>query len=233
MAGNYIRRKIKKLINWLRERPYYIRRWIARKRIRRRDFTIISNNCWAGRCYQYLGMPYLSPTVGLYFFAEDYLKFVSDLRYYLSLELEFIKAEESKYFGVLKDRSHTEVPIGKLDDVEIVFLHYKREEEAREKWERRKTRVNFDDVFLKFSKMNGCTEEELRKFSSLNFENKFMLNNVKRKKYLCEIYLRGPGNAQELFSDTSDFPGNIRLPSLLNKKERSYPEEGLIKEVDK
>ena len=167
MTGNYIKRKIRNVKMWIVERPYYVRRFINRKLIRRRDFTIISNNCWAGRCYQYLDMPYLSPTVGLYFFAEDYLKFVSDLKYYLSLELQFIDPEKSKYFEVLKERKHLDVPIATLDNVEIVFLHYKSKEEAREKWERRKKRVNYKNIILKFSKMNLCTEEHLEAFDKL------------------------------------------------------------------
>lgn len=32
-------------------------------------------------------------------------------------------------------------PIGKLEDLEIHFLHYKTENEAREKWERRTLRM--------------------------------------------------------------------------------------------
>ena len=215
MTGKYIRRKIRKLKEWIAERPYYILRYFDRKLIRRRDFTIISNNCWAGRCYQYLDMPYLSPTVGLYFFAEDYLKFVSDLRYYLSLELEFISWEQSKYREALRKRKHTEVPIAMIGDVEIVFLHYKTEAEAKEKWERRKKRVNYDDVILKFSKMNLCTEEHLKKFDSLPYENKFILNNRKHTRYKSEIFWNGPGDTTEILSDTENFPGNLRIRKII------------------
>ncbi|MBQ2724511.1 MAG: DUF1919 domain-containing protein [Clostridia bacterium] len=228
MTGKYIRRKIKKLKKWITERPYYIRRYFDRKLIRRRDFTIISNNCWAGRCYQYLDMPYLSPTVGLYFFAEDYLRFVSDLRYYLSLELEFISWEQSKYRETLRERRHTEVPIAMIGDVEIVFLHYKTEAEAREKWERRKKRVNYDDVILKFSKMNLCTEEHLKKFDALQYKNKFMINNSPKKKYGCEVYWAEKTGTEELSADTNPFPGKIPFTVLLNKKAENYPKTGLI-----
>ena len=222
MTGNYIKRKIRNAKKWIEKRPYYIRRFINRKLIRRRDFTIISNNCWAGRCYQYLDMPYLSPTVGLYFFAEDYIKFISDLRYYLSLDLKFITVEESRYRDILKERKHDKIPLGKLGEVEIIFLHYKTEEEAKNKWDRRKERVNYENIIFKFSKMNLCSERELEKFNDLRFENKFMLNNRKNKKYSCEIYWNGPGNESEIFSDTVDFPGNIRIIPLLNVPRSKY-----------
>lgn len=223
MTGKYIRRKIRKLKEWIAERPYYIRRYFDRKLIRRRDFTIISNNCWAGRCYQYLDMPYLSPTVGLYFFAEDYLKFVSDLRYYLSLELEFISWEQSKYSKELMDKGQVNIPIGKLDDVEIVFLHYSSEDEAREKWNRRKERVNYEDIYFKFSRMNLCTEKELRKFDDLPCTNKIMLNNNRRKKYNCEVYWKGADSEKEILSDTRPFPGNVNLVGFLNRRKEHYP----------
>ena len=57
----------------------YTNPWFAlarRKKLNRADFTVISNNCWAGSVYRYFGLPYLSPTAGLYFFASDYIKFV-------------------------------------------------------------------------------------------------------------------------------------------------------------
>lgn len=228
MTGKFIKRKIRKAKKWISERPYYIRRAWNRKRIKNRNFTIISNNCWAGKTYQYLGMPYMSPTVGLYFFAKDYLRFVSNLHYYLSLDLKFISAEESRYEEILKERNHINVPIGVLDDVEIVFLHYHSVEEAKEKWNRRKQRVNYDNIFLKFSKMNLCTEEEMEQFDQLKFSNKFMLNNRKKVKYSCEIYWKGKGNGEEILLDTSPYPGKLHLASLLNKEAESYPETGLF-----
>ena len=41
-------------------------------------FTIISNNCWAGLVYQHFGLPYNTPTAGLFFFAQDYLEDFED-----------------------------------------------------------------------------------------------------------------------------------------------------------
>lgn len=43
------------------------------KRLRSTDFTVISNNCWAGTVYRYFNLPYLSPTCGLYFLLRTML----------------------------------------------------------------------------------------------------------------------------------------------------------------
>lgn len=220
MAGKYTKRKIKRL--WLtiksryENRNFSFRRLFDKLFIRNKTFSVISNNCWAGRLYQYLDMPYLSPTAGLYFFAPDYIKFVSDLKRYLETPLEFIDAKESKYYDELKRRNQTDKPIGIIDDVEIVFLHYKTREEAKEKWDRRKSRVDYNHIILKFSRMNLCTDTEIEQFCNLPFDNKFVFNTVKEVKYPCEIFWKGKIENDEIVLDTKPFPGPINLIRLLN-----------------
>ena len=223
MTINGIKRRFQKMgkkatpfFQWFRDIPYRIRRYYNRKKIKSRDFTIVSNNCWAGKVYQYLDMPYLSPTVGLYFFADDYLKFVSNLKHYISLDLSFIPADRSKYYSVLIKKDQTAKPIGLLDDVEIVFLHYKTEHEAKEKWTRRKERINWEHLIVKFSNMNLCTEEHMKQFNDLPYEKKILLNNRKRTIYPCEIYWKEKktGNS-EIALDTIPFPGNLKLSKVI------------------
>lgn len=228
MTGRFITRKLRRGWEWLCRRPYCIRRSICRKLIHSKDLTIISNNCWAGKAYQYLGLPYRTPTVGLYFFSEEYLKFIGDLHHYLDEELVFIPAAESKYAAELAKRGQTGVPIGVLDDVEIVFLHYRTEKEAKEKWERRCRRVNWDNLFLKFSRMDGCTEAQLKQFSALPFQNKFMFNILKKPTFDCEYYWPGPQEDSAILRDTDPFPGKLPMRKLLARKPERYPDAGLI-----
>ena len=232
MAGAYTKRKLKKIkkqvVAFLNDKKFRIRRYFVRRAVKERDFTIISNNCWGGRTYQYFDMPYLSPTVGLYFYSEDYLKFVSDLHYYLNIPLKFISASQSKYYEELKKRGQTEKVIGVLDDVEIVFLHYKSEEEALEKWNRRKARINFNNVILKYSWSNLCEENHLEMFDNLPFDNKIMLVDKTRKnKYNCGVYWSGKINEKGIVGDTEPFPGNLNLKNLLKNQGCAYPSEGL------
>lgn len=133
------------------------------------DFTIISNNCWAGLVYQHFGLPYNTPTVGLFFFAQDYIKFVYNIKEYLAKPLEFISLEESHYCETLMEYGGlcTRCPIAICGDIEIIFMHYHSPEEAEEKWRRRAARINWNNIIYKFSEMDGCTEEEIRAFDSL------------------------------------------------------------------
>lgn len=164
-----IKKKIKKI-------KYLILNYNKRKNLKNKDFTIISDNCWGGFIYQYLGLPFNTPFIGLFIFAPDYIKLLNNLKYYLDLNLEFIK--ESKFKETLiKYGTEGTYPIGILGDVEIHFLHYKTEEEARSKWNTRRTRINWDNLFIKFSDANLCTRDHIEAFDKLPYKNKIMFTN--------------------------------------------------------
>ncbi len=230
MRGDYTKRKLKKLnkniFDFFNSFFYEIKRFFIKKNVKNNNFTIISNNCWAGKCYQYLDMPYLTPTVGLYFFAPDYIKFISNLKYYLEIPLEFIDATESKYYDELCLRNQIKNIIARLDNVEIVFLHYKTKEEAIEKWERRKKRVNYDNIIIKFSRMNLCTEPEFEAFSKIPFTSKFFIDNRLPLKFSWQEYVESCDENGFVKNDTQPFPQKINLKNILNKRAEKYPEDG-------
>lgn len=192
---------------------------IRRSKINNSNFTIISNNCWGGKVYQRYGLSYQSPTVGLYFFASDYIKFVSNLSYYLSTEIEMIDSKQSKYFDVLKQRNQLNCPIGKLDDVEVVFLHYNTNDEAKTKWSRRAKRVNWDNIIVKFSMMNCYTEDLLDKFEEIPYF-KFIFVNDNDLSIGKDniIFLEEYENCECIRDDTSHYSKYIDINSLLNDR---------------
>lgn len=191
-----------------------------RKKLTNCDFSIISNNCWGGYVYRYFGLPYSSPTVGLYFYPDDYLQLLTDIRGYLETPLTFIKPSESKHYKELIVKKQTNIPIGRIRDVEIVFLHYKSEREALQKWARRVSRVNYDNMIVKFSQMNGCNSSHLQKFDDLSFDKMFMFVNSAdlEQRYRKAIYFRGQESFAELHSDTTFFNNYIDLYELINSK---------------
>ena len=154
----------------------YYRKWFAKgrkKKLRNTDFTVISNNCWGGMLYESYDLPKGSPTVGLFFMADDYIKFLRDLKGYTSKALSFIPPETSRYAAELKnDKRFGTYPIGVIDDIEIMFLHYHSEQEAREKWARRCSRINWDKMIVKFNDQNGCKEAHVKAFADLPIKNK-------------------------------------------------------------
>ena len=147
---------------------------IRRKKLTNCEFTIISNNCWGGVVYDAYNLKKQSPTVGMFFMADDYIKFCKDIKYYLGQEMEFIKPEESKYVKKLSaNKNWGSYPIARLGDVELHLLHYHgTEDEIRAKWTRRIKRIHWDRLLIKYNDQNGCTEDNLRDFLDLPYSNK-------------------------------------------------------------
>lgn len=186
-----------------------------RRELSRTDFTIFSNNCWAGSVYRRYGLPYGSPTAGLYFFADDYVKFASRLMHYTSVPLEFIDSRDSRHVVQLREKGELEKPIAILDDIEIVFLHYSSRKEAEEKWTRRCERINWGDVFIKFSQMNCCTEKELKAFDAIPFHNKLCFTSTPRPDLECAVYYPGFGKQEGILNDTDYYSRYVNLEEWL------------------
>lgn len=59
--------------------------------------------------------------------------------------------------------------------IEIFFLHYHSEQEAKEKWERRMQRINWNKLLIKFNDQKWCTQTEVDEFMKLPYKNKLFL----------------------------------------------------------
>ena len=139
-----------------------------RSKLKNKNISIISNNCLGGCIAHDLKIKFESPTINLYFSYEDFLKFCSNLKYYLSLE-------PVEYFNHDK-----KCPVGIIDDVIIYFLHYENFNEAKLKWLERSKRVNYENIYIIFSNANKtCKRDDdlYKKFDSLPFKNKAFLVN--------------------------------------------------------
>lgn len=203
--------------------PVFAKR--RRKKLNSLDFTIISNNCWGGHVYRYFGLPYNSPTIGLYFYSPDYVKFCSNIEFYIKCNLDFITYEESKYKDDLVKHGHTKCPIGILDrDIEIIFLHYKSVSEAKEKWERRCKRINYDNLIYKLSFQNLCDNNCLLKFDSLTEDRKIAFV-TKDYGLRSQVIWKGEHDGEVIPIDTIDFRRFVNLYDLVNGKLRTTKNE--------
>ena len=140
------------------------------KQLKYKDFTILSNNCWGGSVYQKYGLPYLTPTAGLFFLGDDFVKFCADWQRYTRMKLEFIPWESARYYPAIKDDKP--YPVAKLGDIEVYFMHYPTAQEAEEKWLRRVERINPERLIFKLSQRECCTKEDLQRFMELPHPNK-------------------------------------------------------------
>lgn len=144
------------------------------QRLKRKSYVIISNNCWGYELYQGTGREYNTPFVGLFLFPDCYLRFLENFESCIAQELRF--KTQSKYDGQKKH-----YPIGVLDDdIEIHFLHYASEAEARNKWTRRikrmqQARVAGAELYIKLCDAENCGQAELARFHALPFCHKLSL----------------------------------------------------------
>lgn len=149
-----------------------------RLKLKNKNISIISSNCIGGVIYSEIGTRFLSPTINLYIMPSDFVKFVSNLKLYLESELEFI--DENSNF-----------PIAKLIDIKIYFMHYNSEEKAREKWNERKKRVNYDNIFIIMVEKDDCTKEDIENFNKLEYKNKIVFTHREMKEYESCFYIKG------------------------------------------
>lgn len=170
----------------LKDNRRKITAYFLKKKLKNDTFSIISNNCWGGLVYQDFDLKYSSPFVGLFVVGEDYIKLLQNLKYYLGCKLVFESETKHQY---LKGSVNQVYPIGLLDDIEIHFLHYKTENEARTKWEKRLKRLNWDNLYVKYSETKTSDPDLIKEFDNLPFSNKicFTANKYPNLKSSIQI----------------------------------------------
>lgn len=153
------------------------------KKVNLEGVSLISQNCVGGVIYHDAKQKFLSPTVNLYILPKDFIKFVNNLDYYLSLTP---KVEMGKDY-----------PIGTLGDIKINFMHYSSPQEALEKWEERKQRINFDKIFVLMVERDGFDDEDFNDFLKLKYPKILFTRN---KKYICDdsLYFKEYKNQKQL-----------------------------------
>lgn len=156
-----------------------------RNRLNNLDFSIIASNCVGTMIYHDLGTPYLSPTINLAIEMDDFVRFAKNLEWYMEQEIVELKGEQ-------------EYPAGMLGDIKINFVHYETFEEGVLKWEERKKRINWDNLFLIGSERDGCTYETIQRFDQLPFENKVIFTHVRYPGIPSAYYIEGFEDKEEL-----------------------------------
>lgn len=142
---------------------------------------------------------------------------MSDISRYLNASLSFIDVRESNHFRELKEQNQTNRVIGKLDDIEVVFLHYSSQEEAYTKWNRRLERVNMDHLIFKMSEQNYCTLAHLQAFDAIPYSSKICF--VTKDYHLDSQVIFGQYRGMyEVQNDTTLFRKYVDLNRLINGK---------------
>lgn len=147
---------------------------IVKSKLNLSDVSLISMNCIGGIVYIDCKSQFLSPTAGLFMLPGDFIKFVNNLD-------EYLTKTPVVFMG-------SQYPIGILGDIKIYFMHYASPEEAVEKWERRKLRVNKDKIIVIMVERNGFRDNHFEAFKQIKYPKVLF---TKSERYICEdsIYI--------------------------------------------
>lgn len=160
---------INKFINGIMILPRKIYHKHLQKKITNTEPTIISSDCLGGMIYHTLNLKFMSPTINLFFSKNDFISFVNNLDGFLSADLQEHKQNQASY------------PIGILEfnkkQISIHFMHYKTFEDAKNKWNERKKRINLNNIFVLQLIDSGLTEEDIAKFNAIPYKNKLLITN--------------------------------------------------------
>ena len=129
-----------------------------------KNISIISNHCWGGYTYHSLKAEFLSPFINMFITQEDYIDLLEHFDEYMQEDVIYLK---DAYETNLK-RNY---PIGILggSGIKLWFNHYETFEDAKQKWQQRKKRINKDALFIE---MQTDNEKILERFDALPFKHK-------------------------------------------------------------
>lgn len=168
----------------LKEKEHIIYLRLKRMRILNSTPSVISSNCNGAVMLHDLKMKFNTPTVNLYILPGDFLKFVTNLKEYLSCELIEVKDE-------------LPFPVGELNDIKVYFQHYTSFDEAHAKWVERSKRVDYNNLFIIMTQRDGCTYEQMLEFDALPYTNKVIFTYKPYKELKSAYYIKGFENMNE------------------------------------
>ena len=133
-----VKRKFLSFCEWL----YILQK---KQKFKNKNVSIISNDCAAGVIYHRLNCRFNSPFINLYIEPSDFIKLLNNFNEFINGELLEDKTGKHGFpVGILKAVSRCPCSI------HIYFMHYKTFEEAKECWNRRKQRINYENSRIIF-----------------------------------------------------------------------------------
>lgn len=189
-----------------------VNRWRFKRSIRRlhqQPFCLISNNCLGRRLYQILGRDYNTPFVGLFMMPECFTELVIHFEEYMSRDLRFVKVSKHKILNEHRE-SGSRYPIGIIGGAEIHFLHYESEQEALEKWNRRKARIDMHNLYFLMVSNGPYDETLLRRYTSKNAQDKVFFHQERKRQLPSGVYIPSDmPNMGNLYSQYQRFVGHF------------------------
>lgn len=152
---------------------------IKRLKLKNSTPTIISSNCNGEFIYYDMKLKFMSPTINLSFDMNDYVKMLENLEWYMKQPI------------LPYDDPRFDYPTGMLGDIEIRFNHYHTFEEAVAKWEERKKRIDWNNLFILGIDGDNCTYETIQRFDALPYKHKVIFTHKEYPEFESAYYIKG------------------------------------------
>ena len=172
---NFLNAKIDGFISKLRKYHKKFRQF----RLKNKNFSLIASNCNGAMILHDLNMRFNSPFVDLWIKPQDFIKMCQNLSDYMNSDLQFTSEKGIDY------------PVGILKDIKIYFQHYNSNKAAEDKWNKRKERINYENIFILFTDRDGCTKQDLIDFDNLKYKNKAVFVHKPMPDISSAVYIRG------------------------------------------
>lgn len=115
-----------------------------RNRLKNTTPTLICSNCAGGFIYHWLGLQFRSPFINLFLTPEDFVTALEKLDEFIDTPIRELKDSGKKY----------PVGVGAFG-IKVHFMHYKTFDEAIEKWNERKKRIDKSNMGVMFTNYGG------------------------------------------------------------------------------
>lgn len=161
-------------------------------------FSLISNTCNGGVITSELGEQFRSPTVNMYIDSDDFIELIENLEKYMKMELKEVTNRFVPF------------PVGEIGSVKIYFMHYKTFVDAKQKWDERKSRINYSNLFFLMAQRNGCTKAHIERFDKLPYSNKVIFTTKEYEEFSSAVYTREYmcNDEVDILTDCVGFLGN-------------------------
>lgn len=173
--------------------------------LQNKDFTMLTENCLAGIIYHDFNMQFRTPLINGEFSTDDFIKFLKNPQYYMEQDLTFTSSKDELLPDFYRE---LDVPIARLGDLHYRFTHYQMpEEKIRAIWNKRKARINWDNIYVVLCEKKGCTLEHMKAFEALPYKHKLILTCRDYPELKYGFLIKGYENIGYIDNLLKDVPG--------------------------
>lgn len=130
---------------------------------------IVSRDCIGGVLYKRMGRQFSSPTIKLFMTNEDFILFCLNMKDFLNASVEEIRTDRSYPVGqIVTDKG----------SIKLYFMHYDSFSSAKESWERRKKRIDFNNIVVILNAESNVDIKIIEQFEKIPYRKVLLTSNA-------------------------------------------------------